>query len=58
MEVIMGITTYKITEVGEILKVSNRAIMRYITDKKLPAQKIGGKWRISEENLKAFIEGK
>ena len=58
MEEILGIKTYKVKEAAEILKVSPRTIQQYIMDKKIPAQKIGGKWHITEDNLKAFIEGK
>lgn len=51
----LKIKMYTIVEVAEILDVTPRTIQRYITDKKIPAMKIGRKWRIKEEDLKAFL---
>ena len=54
---IMGVKLYIIPEVAEMLKVSTRTVQAYISDKRIPAQRIGGKWYITEPNLKRFIEG-
>lgn len=48
---------YTLTEVEPILGVSHRTLLDYVKKKKIKAVKIGGKWKISEENLKAFING-
>lgn len=51
------IKLYTPTEVGEIMKVKNvQTIYRYIRAGKLKAAKYGKEYRITEENLKRFIE--
>ena len=47
---------YTLDEVCDILKVTKRTIYSYIKADKLHAVKMGNYWRVSEENLKAFIE--
>lgn len=49
---------YTVEEIADILKVSTFTVRNYIKDGKLIAIKTGGAVRVSEENLKAFIEGK
>lgn len=44
-----------VKEVAEALRVSERSIFRYIHDGKLKASKVGY-WRISEEDLRQFLE--
>jgi len=48
---------YSLTEIEPIVGVSHRTLMRYVYDGKLKAVKIGGKWKVSEEALKKFING-
>lgn len=43
-----------VKEVADILRVSERSIMRYIESGRLKASKIG-QWRISEDDLGNFI---
>ena len=47
---------YTLEEVCAILKVTKRTVYSYIKADKLHAVKMGKYWRVSEENLKAFIE--
>ena len=47
---------YTIDEVCNILKVTRRTVYSYIKDGKLHATKVGKYWRVTEENLKAFLE--
>lgn len=49
---------YTVEEIAEILKVSTFTVRNYIKDGRLIAIKTGGAVRVSEENLKSFIEGK
>lgn len=49
---------YTLTEIEPILGVTHRTLLDYVNKGKLNAVKIGGKWKISEENLKAFINGR
>lgn len=49
------IKVYTLDEVAEILKVSRRTLYAYVKDGKLPAVKMGKYWRVSQENLLAFV---
>ena len=49
---------YTVKETAAILGCSTRTIMNYIKDKRLPFVKVGGKWKITKENLEAFCTGK
>ena len=49
--------TYTMTEVAELLGVTYRTIRSYVMTGKLKAVKIGGMWKISEDNLRKFING-
>lgn len=48
---------YSLTELEPVLGVTHRTLLQYVKDGKLKAVKIGGKWKVSEDNLKAFING-
>ena len=49
---------YNVAEMAEILEVSRRTIMNYIKDGKLKCVKVGGRWKITKENLEAFCNGR
>ena len=46
---------YTAKEIESVLGVSAQSIKRYIKAGKLHAIKVGGKWRVSEEDLKEFL---
>ena len=46
---------YSLEEVADILKVSRRTLYTYVKEGKLSAVKMGKYWRVSHENLQAFI---
>lgn len=48
---------YTLTELEPVLGVTHRTLLQYVTDGKLKAVKIGGKWKVSEDNLRRFING-
>lgn len=48
---------YTLTELEDILGVTHRTLLDYVKQGKLKARKIGGKWKVTEENLKLFING-
>lgn len=50
--------TYTLTELESILGVSHRTLLQYVKDGRLPAKKIGGKWRVTAENLEKFVNEK
>ncbi len=45
-----------VREVAEKLKVKESTVRSYIRDKQLRAIKLGKDWRISVEDLDAFVE--
>lgn len=47
---------YSITDLEEILGVNHRVIWRYIKDGELHGFKLGNRWRITEQNLREFIQ--
>ena len=48
---------YTLSEISGLLSVTEQSIRKYIKDGLLKARKIGGKWMISEENLKQYLNG-
>ena len=53
----MDIKVYSLKEVSEMLTVSTRTLIQYIRDGRIRAVKIGGRWTVSEENLRHFVNG-
>jgi excisionase family DNA binding protein len=49
------IRVYTMEEVCEILSITKRTVYNYIKAGKLKAFKMGKYWRVTEENLRAFI---
>lgn len=52
-----NIKIYTLKELETVLHVTYRSLLTYIKTGKLKAVKIGHSWRVSEDNLKAFING-
>lgn len=46
---------YTVEELTELLHVHRRTLYRYINTGKLKGIKVGGYWRFTEEQLKAFL---
>ena len=46
-----------LTELEPVLGVSHQTLVRYVKAGKLKAIKVEGKWRVSHENLKAYVNG-
>lgn len=51
------IAVYTLSEIENIIGVTHRTLLSYVKDGKLKAAKIGGKWRVTEENLNRFLNG-
>jgi excisionase family DNA binding protein len=49
-------STFTVDEVANQLEVSVKTIRRYIYSGKIAANKIGGQWRISQDQIDAYIE--
>lgn len=47
---------YTINQIAEMLDMHHKTIRKFITDGKLGASKVGKQWRISEQDIKAFME--
>ncbi len=45
-----------LNEAARILQVSKRTLFRMVQDKKIPALKVGGQWRIRESQFVKWIE--
>ena len=56
-EQMQALKLYKLKEVEELTGFSRPTLFRYIKDGKLIAKKIGQGWKVSEADLKAFLEG-
>ena len=49
------LTVYTVKEAAEILKTTRQQIRKMIAAEELPAIKVGREWRLSSEDLQAFI---
>lgn len=47
---------YTLTDLEEIIGVSHRTLLSYVKDGRLPCKKINGKWRITEEALRKYLQ--
>lgn len=56
-EALNAIKLFTLTELEEVLGVTHRTLLNYVKEGRLKAVKVGGKWKVSEANLKAFING-
>lgn len=56
-EQLKNFRVYTLTELEPVLGITHRTLLQYVKDGKLKAVKIGGKWKVSEGNLKTFING-
>ncbi len=52
-----NIRLYTLTELEPILGVTHRTLLSYVQTGRLKAVKLGGKWKVSEETLRRFING-
>ncbi len=52
-----SLKVYTLTEIEPILGVTHRTLLTYIKDGRLKGVKIGGKWKVSGDNLRKFING-
>lgn len=52
-----GIRLYTLTELEPVLGVTHRTLQTYIKTGQLKGVKLGGKWRVTEETLRKFLNG-
>lgn len=48
---------YSLQELSNMLQVTRRTLYSYVKTGKIKAVKIGGTWRVSEDNYLSFING-
>ena len=51
------IKTYTPEDAAEALRCTPRSVYNYLRKGKMPGRKIGGRWKILEEDLREFIRG-
>ncbi len=54
---IPDIQLFTLAEVSDALGITTRSLKTYIKNGQLRAVKLAGKWRISSDNLRAFVNG-
>lgn len=56
---LQSLKLYTLTELEPILGVTHRTLLSYVKSGRLKAVKPGGrgKWKVSEESLRAFVSG-
>lgn len=55
---ILSTKLYTLTEVEKILGVSHRTLLRWVSEDKIKAIKVGSRWKVSEDTLRNILEGK
>ncbi len=51
------VRVYTSREVAEAMRCSHRTALDYLRRGLLPGRRIGGRWKVLEEDLKAFLRG-
>ena len=49
---------YTLTELEKVIGVSHRTLLSYVKSGQLKARKIAGKWRVTSDQLRDFLDGK
>lgn len=49
---------YTTRQVADVLQLDPEVVRRYVRGGKIKAFKIGNSWRVKEEDLKLFIDGR
>ena len=52
-----NIKLYTLQDLSGVLNVTTRTLKTYVNTGRLKGVKIGGKWTVTEENLRHFING-
>lgn len=54
---IKGLKMYNLAELSEVLGITRGTLLNCIKDGRLKGIKIANRWRVTEDNLKAFVNG-
>lgn len=56
MKEIFGVKHYDIKETADILGISSTSVLNYIKAGTMRAAKVGGRWLVKEEDIKAYLD--
>ena len=56
MKEIFGVNHYDIKETADILGISSTSVLNYIREGKMKAAKVGGRWLVTEEAIKVYLD--
>lgn len=51
------IKLYNLTELEPVIGVTHRTLVNYVKSGRLKGTKIGGQWKVTEDNLRKFLNG-
>lgn len=54
---LQNLKLYTLTDLEQVLGVTHRTLLTYVKTGRLKAVKVGGKWKVTEENVRHFING-
>ncbi len=57
MPEIGGINVFTVQEICELFDLSPQSVRRYLREGKIKARKVGTKWLVTEEAIRAFLTG-
>ena len=57
MKIINGIKLYEVEDLVKMLKLSRVSVQAYLRTGRMKGVKIGKRWHVTDENLKAFLSG-
>jgi len=55
--IVSGVKLYNVREVAEMLESTEATIRLYFRNGNFKGRKINGKWHVTEDNLKQYING-
>ncbi len=57
MKIIDGVKLYEVEDLVKMMKLSRVSVQAYLRMGKMKGVKIGKRWHVTDENLKAFLSG-
>ncbi len=57
MKIIDGVKLYEVEDLVKMMKLSRVSVQAYLRTGRMKGVKIGKRWHITDENLKAFLSG-
>lgn len=57
MKVVLGVTCYNIKETADMLDINPLTLNGFVKKGLIPARKLGGRWHITDVNIKEYVKG-